>query len=160
MVKRKSIAVISDTSPLLFFIDTEGLFILKKLFGKIIISNEVYKEIKNRLQKETLNKEIKKGWIKKEKAPKLNILHSLDLGEASAISLAFQYDESLLIADDKQARNFAKGIGLNVIGIIGIIVLAKEKKIISEVKRYLSDLSKRIWIDKNLVKQVLKKCGE
>lgn len=49
----------------------------------------------------------------------------MDKGEASAIALAIELDDCLLIIDDLKGRKFANQIGLTIIGTIGVIVDAK-----------------------------------
>ena len=39
---------------------------------------------------------------------------SLDIGESSAIALASEYENPLLILDDIKARNFAKSLNINI----------------------------------------------
>ncbi len=153
--KKEETIVVSNTSPLIFFLQIKKLDVLKELFGKILITNEVYNEIKNTEQKEALNKEIKRGWIKKKSTPKLNILNNLDIGEASSISLALQYEQALFIADDLQARNLAKSIGLEITGTIGIILLAKKLGFIEKEFNLQKELiSSNLWISTRLFQQL------
>ena len=49
----------------------------------------------------------------------------MDKGEASAIALAIELDDCLLIIDHLKVRKFANQIGLTIIGTIGVIVDAK-----------------------------------
>jgi predicted nucleic acid-binding protein len=58
----------------------------------------------------------------------------VDKGEASAIALALESENSLLIIDDRKGRKFARQLGLSIIGTIGIIVDAKLAGIIPSVK--------------------------
>mgnify|MGYP001314438715 CR=1 FL=1 len=54
----------------------------------------------------------------------------LDAGEASAIALALEYNDSLIILDDQKARSEAIQLKLNITGTIGILLLALEKGLI------------------------------
>ncbi|HSV09979.1 MAG TPA: hypothetical protein VLI68_04370 [Hanamia sp.] len=62
---------------------------------------------------------------------------SVDKGEASAIALAVELSDCLLIIDDLKGRKFAQKIGLTIIGTVGIIVDAKVNGIIPSVKPIL-----------------------
>ena len=62
----------------------------------------------------------------------------IDKGEASAIALVLESDNSLLIIDDRKGRKFARQPGLSIIGTIGIIVDAKLTGIIPSVKPVLA----------------------
>ena len=161
MVKKETLAIVSNASPLISLIQLNKLEILKRMYLNILISEEVYKEISHKEQRECLQKEIRKAWIKKIKVPKLNVLHDLGIGEASSISLALQYDKSLLIIDDLEARSFAKSIGLEVIGTVGVLLFAKEKKIIDNLKNLLDKLQiKNLWLSNELYKKILNLAGE
>lgn len=70
---------------------------------------------------------------------------TVDKGEASAIALAIEMDECLLIIDDLKGRKFANKIGLTIIGTIGVIVDAKLRGVIPSVKPILD----RIKLTKN-----------
>lgn len=64
----------------------------------------------------------------------------LDDGEAQAIALAMELGEIPIILDDKKARRIAKQMGLNVIGTMGVLLRAKRKGLIDEVKPLLETL--------------------
>lgn len=49
---------------------------------------------------------------------------SVDMGEASAIALAIEYEDSLLIIDDLKGRSLASELGLKITGTLGILVEA------------------------------------
>ena len=155
VTKKEEKIVVSNTSPLIFFLQIKRLDVLEKLFRKILITDEVYNEIKNKEQKELLNKEIKKGWLKRKSAPKLNILNNLDIGEASSVALALQYEKSLFIVDDLQGRNLAKSIGLEITGTIGVILLARKSGLIGKECDLQKELtSSNLWISNGLFQQV------
>ena len=62
------------------------------------------------------------------------ITHDLrDLGERCAISMALDLDAALLV-DDRAARRHAEALGLDVLGTLGVLVLAKRKGLVAEVK--------------------------
>jgi len=54
----------------------------------------------------------------------------LGLGESSSIVLASETSNSLVIIDEKKAREYALNIGLNVIGTVAIIRRATDINII------------------------------
>ena len=56
----------------------------------------------------------------------------LDKGEASSIAVALELENSTLIIDELNGRKIAQTLNINIIGTIGIIVLAKQKGIISD----------------------------
>ena len=85
----------------------------------------------------------------------------MDKGEASAIALAIELDDSLLIIDDLKGRKFANQIGLTIIGTIGVIVDAKLAGIINSIKPILTKIkSTNFRITEQLEAIILKRCGE
>ena len=65
---------------------------------------------------------------------------SLDAGEAEAIVLSEELHADFLLIDDLKGRKFATRLGLVVVGSVGILLKAKKKGIINEVKPYLEKL--------------------
>ena len=160
MAQEKTV-VVSNTSPLISLLLIGKIEIFKRLFKKVLIPNEVYDEITLREQKTIVDNCIKKGWLVKCKPPKLPVLHDLDKGEAFAISLALQYDKSLLIMDDRRGKELAESIGINVVGTIGILLFAKKAKLIKDIKGLMDQLIKsNRWISKDLYFKAIQLAGE
>ena len=111
--------IISDTSCLILLDKIGELDILNKLFGTIITTSEVAEEFGQTLP----------AWIELRQPTDKNyqsiIEATVDKGEASAIALAIELDDCLLIIDDLKGRKFAHQLGLTIIGTIGVIVDAK-----------------------------------
>jgi len=59
---------------------------------------------------------------------------NLHAGESEAIALALERGIKGIILDDKQAREIADELGLKVIGTLGLLILAKRKGLLSEVR--------------------------
>ena len=76
------------------------------------------------------------SWIIIKKVKNRSILPilrtNLHSGGLEAIILATEEKADFLTLDDLKARNVAKKMGLNVIGTIGILLLAKKRGIIKE----------------------------
>lgn len=60
-------------------------------------------------------------------------MRGLDLGERCAIGVAMDLGAALLV-DDRAARRHAVALGLDVLGTLGVLVLAKRRGIIADVK--------------------------
>ena len=65
---------------------------------------------------------------------------SLGAGESETISLALELEARLVILDDRPARRLAEGLHLPVIGTLGILLAAKQRKFLPAIKPYLDDL--------------------
>lgn len=147
--------IISDTSCLILLEKIGELYILNKLFGNITTTSEVAEEFGQQLP----------PWFEikdpKDKNYQAIIEASVDKGEASAIALAIELDDCLLIIDDLKGRKFAHQLGLTIIGTIGVIVDAKLAGIIPSVKPILSKIkSTNFRITEKLELLILKRAGE
>ena len=148
-------AIISDTSCLILLDKIGELEILNKLFGTIITTTEVAGEFGQPLP----------SWVEIKQPSDKNyqsiIEASLDKGEASAIALAIELNDCLLIIDDLKGRKFANQIGLTIIGTIGVIVDAKLAGIITSIKPILNKIkSTNFRITEQLEAIILKRSGE
>ena len=147
--------IISDTSCLILLDNIGELSLLNQLFGNIITTPEVAKEFGKNLPdwfefRQASNKQFQK------------ILEdTIDEGEASAIALAIEMKNCLLIIDDLKGRKFAHELGLHVTGTLGIIIDAKISGIIPSVKPILQKIkSTNFRITESLEAQILKRAGE
>ena len=86
----------------------------------------------------------------------------LDDGEREAITLALSIDVERILLDEREARLVAHQLGLQVVGTLGILLLAKNQQIIQQVRPLLDamiDLA-QYWVSATLYEQVLKQAGE
>ena len=85
----------------------------------------------------------------------------LGCGELEAISLYKHLDADFLLIDDKRAKNFAKLNDVQVIGSLGVLVLAKKLGKVKTIKRDIEKLLKSdIFISQILVDKILTMTGE
>lgn len=85
----------------------------------------------------------------------------VDKGEASAIALALELDNPLLIIDDLKGRKLAKKLNLNIAGTLGVILKAKEKGIIKSTKGIFEKLKQSNFrISEKVETELLKLSGE
>ena len=90
------------------------------------------------------------------------LLTKLDAGEAQAIVLALETNCDLLLMDERIGTNVARQEGLQTIGLVGVLIKAKENGIIKEVRGILSDLKQQagFWLGEKLEKQILENLNE
>jgi predicted nucleic acid-binding protein len=82
-------------------------------------------------------------------------------GESDAITLYLEIGADFLLCDDKKARNYAKSININVVGSFGLLIKAKEKKLIDSIKPLIEIIENSdIFIDKQTVEIVLQNVDE
>lgn len=147
--------VISDTSTLILFDKIGEFSLLKDVFNKLVTTPEVEKEFGKKLP----------NWIKiqspTDKKYQGVLETQLDYGEASAIALASDFDNVLLLIDDLKARKLAKRLQFKITGALGIIHKAKQLQIIEKVKPLIDKLSSTDFrIADDIVEEILKINGE
>jgi predicted nucleic acid-binding protein len=126
--------VISDTSCLIAFTNIGRLDILQMLCPAIITTPEVAAEYKTPLPQWVTISAVKD----KTKIKSINTM--LGLGESSVIALALEIENALVILDDKRARSYAKNVGLNYTGIVGLLRLGYKKRFIQDIDSVILDL--------------------
>ncbi len=85
----------------------------------------------------------------------------IDTGEAEAIVLALELKADLLLVDDRDARNLAKKLGLQLMGTLGVIALAKYRGLIPKAKPIINQLIESgFWISRRVLEEFLKELNE
>ncbi len=64
----------------------------------------------------------------------------MDLGGSEAIALSAELQSDVLIIDEVAGRSVAKKLGINIIGMVGVLLEAKEQGYIYSVQPYLDKL--------------------
>lgn len=156
--------VVSDTSPISNLLQIGDLDLLRLLFGEIVIPNDVFLEIcEVENQAEILTRQ---DWIRRveisDSALKTELLRDLDKGEAEAIVLAIELKADYLLMDETKGRAIAETHKVKVIGILGVLLQAKEKGLIPEVKPHLLKLVNEagFWLSPNIIEKVLELADE
>lgn len=156
--------VISDTSPITNLIQIRQLHLLNIVFGEIIIPQKVYDEL---IQIENQQPVIDaQNWIIIQSVQDTNAVKSLqnrlDEGEAEAIILAREYQADYLIIDERKGRAIAEEFGLKIVGLLGVLIRAKQDGHIKELKPVLNVLIDEVgfFVSRKLYKHILKIVGE
>lgn len=147
--------VISDASCLIAFERINQLDILRLLFSEICTTTQVKSEFGNTLP----------DWIIIRDASNVSKIAELeklvDKGEASAIALALENAASTLIIDEKKGRRLALQLKVNIIGSLGLLLLAKQKGVIPAVKPIIIQLEQQGFrFSKEIVSHLLLLAGE
>lgn len=126
--------IISNTSCLIILSKIGELDLLHQMYDTVTITREVFMEFTDQLP----------GWIKvqqpKDQYRQQLLEMQVDKGEASAIALALETDQSIIILDDWKARKLAERLGLSVTGTLGVIVKAKKSGMIPSIIPYLDKI--------------------
>jgi len=150
---------VSDTGPI-FHLSEISIVNSLNIFSKIVVPDEVIRELKNNrieIPKNIDLKLLKDEW--KDLVKILTNQKDLDLGESCAISLALQEKINCFLTDDLEARIVAKEYNLEVHGTVGIILRAfRERKIdkamaIEKVRELKSKSS--LFITQDLIEEII-----
>ena len=147
--------ILSDTSCLIILEKIGELELLHAVFVEIVVTGEVAAEYGLPLP----------DWISIQNPHDKNyqqILEaSVDKGEASAIALAVELENCLLIIDDLKGRNLAEQLGIKITGTFGLIIEAKLSGHIKSVKPLLAKIKQTDFrLSKNIERKILLKANE
>lgn len=158
--------VVVNTTPLIALSHVEQLGILKKLYGKIIIPEAVYKELSvktDSICKKAVDCSL--DWIRVDKIrnqmAKTMYKTQLHDGEVEVMILAKEIAADVVIIDDANAKKHAKYLQLPVTGTLGVLIKAKKNGYIAELKPILLQMvEKGIYLSQELIVLCLEQVGE
>jgi len=153
--------LIADSSALIALSIVDKLNILEEIFGNVYVPRAVYEEIskEDKLESYNLVQYCKDKVLDIKSGANFNI--SLGKGESEAIVLYTEQNADFLLCDDKKAKKFAQSFGLKVIGSLGVLLKAKDAKLIDKIAPLLDILKdSKIFIDDKTYQLVLEVAGE
>lgn len=147
--------IIADTSCFIVLTNIGELDLLHKVYGQIITTPEIAAEFGAPLP----------VWVGVAVIQEKNIQRllefQLDKGEASALALALETPNSVVVIDDYRARKTAEKLQINYTGTIGVIVKAKITGIISSILPLVGKIRQTDFrITDELEQQALRAAGE
>jgi hypothetical protein len=149
--------VVSNSNPLIGLEQIGQLDLLRHLFQEVLIPEAVAAEIGPAV--------ASRPWIRSRPLagpPKAETLRpALGPGEREALSLAVEVRASALLVDDRPARRIARDLGLAIIGTAGVLLVAKERGLVAEVRSHLEALlAQRFFLSARVWELILRKAGE
>ncbi len=159
--------VVYDTSPIANLHQVGHLDLLRQMFDKIIVPPTVDTEIK-KLEEFSIDisEYLNADWIEIVEPENLELvahfLNELDAGESEAIVVAKEIGADYLLIDERLGTNAALAEGLQTVGLIGVLLKAKEVGHIEKIRPWLDELEEKagFWIGKKLKNMVLNDAGE
>lgn len=159
--------VVSDASPLMNLAAIDLLDILPPLFSSVLIPPTVYEEIVVIGAGKPGAAEVQSAdWIQVQSCEDVSLVQrlqeELDPGEAEAIALAYELNADVLLIDESAGRSIARSYHLSIVGLLGILLSAKEKGLIEHVKNPIERLENeaQFYISQSLKEEVLRMAGE
>jgi uncharacterized protein len=160
------VIVVVNTSPLILLAKIGRLDLLALLYNQVVIPQAVWAELREKQGPETeqIEKLIQTGDLRQQKALPHHLSQvSSDLGrgEQEAIALAVQLQAALVILDDQEGRRTARQKSLAVTGTIGVLIEAREKGLLTSIRRELDRLIEAgMWLDELFYHRILQEFGE
>ncbi len=159
--------VVSNTSPIVNLAVIGQTQLLYKLFRNIVIPEAVYEEIVVAGAGKPGAQEVATvTWIECKKVGNWELVRTLrkelDEGEAEAIALAVEKNADLLLLDERVGREVASRIGVKLIGVLDVIIYAKQRGYLARVKPLVDELMEKagFWISPSLYRHALAAAGE
>ena len=153
--------VVADASPLIALGRVGRLDLLKSLFDRILVPDAVWQEVVvaggARAGVEVV---AGAGWIERSSVADRTLVgllrHDLGAGEAEAIVLARELKADFLLMDERLGRAAARSLGLKVVGLVGVLVEARDRGLLANPNEVVDQLHRQagFWISAELRKLV------
>jgi predicted nucleic acid-binding protein len=156
--------IVSDSSPVIALAACDKLDLLDRLFGQVCIPQAVFDELttphKPQVNMITMWAKNRIISVKNPTAVRALALN-LDPGESEALSLYWEIAADYLLIDERKGRTIAARNGVRTVGTIGILLWAKQRGFLAEVKPSLDILMNTGFrVSDVLYRQILEKAGE
>lgn len=161
--------VVSDTSPLSNLAIIGRLALLREQFAEVWMPPAVARELTALdapSAQAALAEAVRTGWLKEmplpASAPFPAGLRGLDAGETEALRLALSITAAAVLMDEKEGRQCAASLGIRTIGVLGILITAKQSGSIPSLRAEIDKLRRDagFFVDKALESRVLAMVGE
>jgi uncharacterized protein len=139
--------IISDTSVVTNLTAVQQLELLPQLYDRVILPEAVYRELADidppvpgTLEVQTATWLEVRQVVNREVVERLQNEVKLDPGESEAIALSLELGADLLLIDERRGRAEANRLGVRIIGLLGILVEAKQRNLIVALKPLMDTL--------------------
>ncbi len=151
--------VVSDTTAIttLFKAGRDGL--LAELFGEVLVPNAVFLELLR-------SHPVLPAYLRRveivDSAEADALGARLGRGESEAIVLATELKADFLLIDERRGRRIAREHHLRIIGLLGIVLLARGRGLITAVRPLLLELQSKggAYFTPELVEATCRSVGE
>ena len=155
----------SDTSPIRA-LDFLGLLpVLQDLFGQVLIPPAVRDELISPLPRFGVVDLSKHDFIEvrspRDEERVEEFQRQLDRGESEALALVLETGAKLLLIDELRGRRTAAQHGVAVLGALGVLVRAKARGLMPEIRPLIEKLDElEFFMSEQLKNDVLRMAGE
>jgi uncharacterized protein len=161
---------VCDSSTLIHLAKIKRLHLLHEFHKNICIAPAVWREVVQEGPEWPGSTEVEQGrqagWIEVVDPANRHLINFLrkDLheGESETIALAIELNPDVVFLDESEARRTARIYGLNITGVIGILIRARREGRIQSLREELNRLRNEagFWIGDDVYKKALHASGE
>jgi uncharacterized protein len=161
--------VVSNTSPILNLAIIGRLDLMHTQFGEISIPPAVQTELmlgSGFSGTTPIQEAINTGWLHIRSLNDIDLARvlrrELDSGESEAIALAVQLRARTVLMDEHAGRAAARSLGLTPLGVLGMLLRAKQTGVLNSVSIAMRALraDAGFFIAEPLYQQILRAAGE
>ena len=156
--------IVADSSALIALSTCQSLWLLERLFDDLKIPPAVFKEVTvlGKRHAQTLRTYLTDKMVPIDsKSCQIKGNRGLGAGEFEAMILYLQLSADLLLIDDAKARKVASLNQIDIIGSLGILLRAKQEKLLTNLKPHLKILkASELYISEHLIEKTLNLAGE
>jgi predicted nucleic acid-binding protein len=151
--------IVSDTSAVTSLLQIGRLTILSSLYQEVVIPVEVADELR---RFHPMLPDFIRVLPVADRTQIDRLKSELDLGEAAAIALMLEGKGDLLLMDERRGRRVAAREGLPVVGVIGVLLEARRRGLVTSLAVVIGELEKvaGFRISPRLKQRVLEASGE
>ena len=151
--------VVSDTTAISNMLTVGRAELLPQLFRRVLAPPAVFAEL-------LAWHDALPAWLEvttvSDTARVIRYRQLVHAGEAEAIALALEVRPDWLLLDDSDGRRLAKAEGVPVLGLMGVLLMAKERGLLSEVRSLMDRLRDEtgFFLSGRIREEILKLAGE
>jgi uncharacterized protein len=161
--------IVSNTSPILNLAIIGQLDLLRQQFAQVLIPSAVRAELKPETTfpgTTAVQQALEAQWLCVSELKDVHLARALaldlDEGEAAAIALALELGATQILMDEHDGRVKAKALGLQPVGLLGVLLRAKRDGALDSVEAVMQRLREQagFFIADDLFNQLLREAGE
>lgn len=158
--------IICNAGPLIALAMIDRLALLRDLYTRILVPEAVFREVVEQGVGRVGARQIATAdWLEQTPdlvAPDPFLTMELGAGEAAVLTLAAQLNASEVLIDERKARRIAEvAYGLKPKGTAGILVAAKRRGLLEEIRPALLEMAQKgYYLSARLIDRACREVGE
>jgi predicted nucleic acid-binding protein len=161
------VIVVADTSVILNLTCIGHVELVRHLYTEVWIPQKVAEEFLWQTSVNPLFRGLQlPPWLRARDSSsiseRLRSDNLLDDGERAQLALALKIHADAILIDEENGRRTAIEIGLHRVGILGILIRAKNQGLVTDLKPIIDSLKRgaNFWISRSLRENILISVGE